>query len=79
MKLNKKEPYSDLRWHLPSGGKVIGRDHPETEEEKKQTKELIEFARNLPKSAFDNEHHKKLREQIRAANKKYGLPEDENL
>ncbi|RHW52864.1 hypothetical protein DS834_02980 [Lactobacillus bombicola] len=75
----KKKPYSDLRWHLPGGAKVIGRDHPETEEERKQAEKLIKFAKNLPDSAFNNKHHKKLREQIKAANKKYGLPEDENL
>lgn len=78
-KLTRKEPYSDLRWYLPTGGKVIGRDHPETEEERRQTEELIKFAKNLPKSAFDNERNRKMREQIKAANKKYGLPEDENL
>ncbi len=79
MKLTKKEPYSDLRWYLPTGGKVTGRDYPETEEERRQTEELIKFAKSLPKSAFDNERNRKLREQIKAANKKYGLPEDENL
>ena len=77
--MTRKEPYSDLRWYLPTGGKVIGRDHPETEEERRQTEELIKFAKNLPKSAFDNERNRKLREQIKAANKKYGLPEDKNL
>ena len=77
--MTRKEPYSDLRWYLPTGGKVIGRDHPETEEERRQTEELIKFAKNLPKSAFDNERNRKLREQIKAANKKYGLPKDENL
>ena len=77
--MTRKEPYSDLRWYLPTGGKVIGRDHPETEEERRQTEELIKFAKNLPKSAFDNERNRKLREQIKAANKEYGLPEDENL
>ncbi|WP_278951881.1 hypothetical protein [Lactobacillus apis] len=77
--MTRKEPYSDLRWYLPTGGKVIGRDHPETEEERRQTEELIKFAKNLPKSAFDNERNRKLREQIKAANKKYGLPENENL
>ena len=77
--MTRKEPYSDLRWYLPTGGKVIGRDHPETKEERRQTEELIKFAKNLPKSAFDNERNRKLREQIKAANKKYGLPEDENL
>lgn len=77
--MTRKEPYSDLRWYLPTGGKVIGRDHPETEEERRQTEELIKFAKNLPKSAFDNERNRKLREQIKAANKKCGLPEDENL
>ncbi|MDF7683404.1 hypothetical protein PT287_07805 [Lactobacillus sp. ESL0679] len=74
-----EEPYSGLRWHMPLGGKVIGRDHPQTEEEKKKHEDLIRQVKALPDSFYHNEHAEKIRQKIKEANKLYGFPEDENL